>query len=73
MAQRHSLKPIRDEVERYVAHVAMEVWGDAILKAGGRDWSEIKAASARSSDNESPQSMRFRDCTRARPMNAESG
>lgn len=37
---------ISEAAERYVTDVAMEVWGDAILKASGRDWSESKAASA---------------------------
>lgn len=31
-----------DTPEHYVTAVAMEVWGEAILKAGGRDWSGIK-------------------------------
>jgi hypothetical protein len=31
-----------DTAERYVTNVAIEVWGDAILKAGGRDWSGFK-------------------------------
>ncbi|WP_230173821.1 hypothetical protein [Rhizobium sp. CECT 9324] len=44
MTQHHSLDLIRDADERYVADVAMEVWGDAILKAGGRDWSGIKGS-----------------------------
>ncbi len=42
MMQRHSLDLIRAAVERYVADIAIEIWGDAILKAGGRDWSGIK-------------------------------
>lgn len=33
---------ISEAAERYVTDVAVEVWGDAILKAGGRDWSGIK-------------------------------
>jgi len=36
----------------------MEVWGDAILKAGGRDWSVIKDGKrARSSSNWGLQSL----------------
>lgn len=38
------MKPgeLADAAERYVTEVAVEVWGEAILKAGGRDWSAIK-------------------------------
>ena len=31
-----------DTAEHYVTNVAVEVWGEAILKAGGRDWSASK-------------------------------
>lgn len=33
---------VGDSAEHYVANVATEVWGEAILKAGGRDWTGIK-------------------------------
>ncbi|MBZ9774008.1 hypothetical protein [Mesorhizobium sp. CO1-1-8] len=35
---------ISEAAERYVTDVAMEIWGDAILKASGRDWSGIKGS-----------------------------
>ena len=31
-----------DTAEHYITSVAIEVWGEAILKAGGRDWSGLK-------------------------------
>ncbi len=31
-----------EAAESYVTGVAMEVWGDAILRAGGRNWSALK-------------------------------
>lgn len=33
---------ITEAAEHYIANVAVEVWGDAILKASARDWSGIK-------------------------------
>ena len=31
-----------DTAEHYVTNVAVEVWGEAILKVGGRDWKGVK-------------------------------
>lgn len=31
-----------DTAEHYVTNVATEVWGEAILKAGGREWAGVK-------------------------------
>lgn len=33
---------LADAAERYVTDTAVEVCGDAILKAGSRDWSKVK-------------------------------
>lgn len=33
---------VADAVERYVSTTAVEVWGEAVLKAGLRDWVDIK-------------------------------
>jgi hypothetical protein len=42
MTQQHWRESIRDAVERFVTDVTIEVRGDAILKAGSRDWSGIE-------------------------------
>ena len=34
---------LADAAEHYVSITAVEVWGEAILKAGGRDWSDVKS------------------------------
>jgi len=33
---------LTDSAERYVSITAVEVWGEAILKAGSRGWSDVK-------------------------------
>lgn len=34
---------LTDAAERYVSITAVEAWGEAILKAGSRDWSNVKS------------------------------